>query len=105
MTLFSGRDGFLFSTAFNVVDDGMMLNDFGKLDFTICGMSVHIFFGCIDRLIFGSDLRFSSAGFTCFDGITDWVTDVCELFGVIERLGVIVSWPLPTEITVDGPDL
>lgn len=28
-----------------------------------------------------------------------------DVFGVIDRLGVIVSWPLPTLITVDAPDL
>lgn len=33
------------------------------------------------------------------------MTDCCDIFGVIERLGVIVSCPLPTLITVDAPDL
>lgn len=82
------------------LDVGIMLSDFGKscgrLDLTP-DRSVLIFFGGTAAAA-GADLRFISAGLRGFGGFTVGC-------GVIDRLGVIVSWPLPTLITVDAPVL
>lgn len=90
------------------LDVGIMLNDFGKSCGRLGladGKSVHIFLGW-GTIRAGLGFRFKSGCLRGFGGIIAGITDGCDvMFGVIDRLGVIVNWPLPTLITVDAPDL
>lgn len=87
------------------VDDGIMLNDFGR--------SIGIFIPK-SGYIFGGFVFFSFGCFGCLGGFValailklgngNWGKFVrigCG-FGVMEILGVIVNWPDPTLITVDA---